>query len=212
MRHLLAKYGNGAPLPAPEAYFLPSTLLTGWLPNLLRPSRGAMVDARAGGIDPPQPLTLYSCARRSPRTSPMPASAARAVAATATAAAAATATAPAPARHRHRHHLLCRLRPAAPPLPSQMTATSSAASRAKPSQSSTYPTPSSPSVRSRRAAPTSPPSPAAARRHTWSTPTPARRWGSRPTSAPTCIASTRREQLIVRAIAPYSTKSRTRTL
>ena len=50
VRHLLAKYGNGAPLPAPEAYFLPSTLLTGWLPNLLRPSRGAMVDARAGGV------------------------------------------------------------------------------------------------------------------------------------------------------------------
>ena len=64
VRHLLAKYGNGAPLPAPEAYFLPSTLLTGWVPNLLRPSRGAMVDARAAGVDPPQLLTLYSCARR----------------------------------------------------------------------------------------------------------------------------------------------------
>ena len=83
VRHLLAMYGNGAPLPAPEAYFLPSTLLTGWVPNLLRPSRGAMVDARAGGIDPAQPLTLYSCAppprrrrppaHRTPYTEPMPA-------------------------------------------------------------------------------------------------------------------------------------------
>ena len=69
VRHLLAEYGNGAPLPAPEAYFLPSTLLTGWVPNLLRPSRGAKVDARAAGVDPPQPLTLYSCA---PRPSPAP--------------------------------------------------------------------------------------------------------------------------------------------
>ena len=60
VRHLLAKYGNGAPLPAPEAYFLPSTLLTGWVPNLLRPSRGGTVDARSGGVDPPQPITIES--------------------------------------------------------------------------------------------------------------------------------------------------------
>ena len=41
--HLLSKYGGGAPLPPPSDYFLPSTLITGWLPSLLRLGRGGTV-------------------------------------------------------------------------------------------------------------------------------------------------------------------------
>lgn len=41
--HLLDKYGNNAPLPPPSSYFLKSTLITGWLPSLLRLGRGGTV-------------------------------------------------------------------------------------------------------------------------------------------------------------------------
>lgn len=60
VNHLLRNYGNGAPLPPPSEYFLPSALLTGWIPLLLRPGRGATVDESAVAAAPAQPLTLYS--------------------------------------------------------------------------------------------------------------------------------------------------------
>jgi len=60
VKHLLDAYGNGAPLPPPSDYFLPSALLTGWVANLLRPSRGAAVSARALEQGPAEPLVLYS--------------------------------------------------------------------------------------------------------------------------------------------------------
>uniref|UniRef100_A0A6T2D2K5 GST N-terminal domain-containing protein n=1 Tax=Eutreptiella gymnastica TaxID=73025 RepID=A0A6T2D2K5_9EUGL len=61
VQHLLDTYGNGAPLPPPSDYFLPSTLVTGWMPTLLRGGRGGAVEqARRTGRPPPaQPLTLY---------------------------------------------------------------------------------------------------------------------------------------------------------
>lgn len=59
--HLLATYGPGVDeLPAPAEYFLPSTLVTGWIPSLLRPKRGTSVEP--GRKPPPAPaqLVLYS--------------------------------------------------------------------------------------------------------------------------------------------------------
>jgi len=58
--HLISCYGGGVPLPPPSDFFLPSTLLTGWLPTLLRPTRGGAVEPRAHTEPPAQPLVLYS--------------------------------------------------------------------------------------------------------------------------------------------------------
>ena len=60
VNHLLRSYGNGVPLPPPSEYFLPSTLLTGWIPALLRPGRGTTVDPSAMASSPAQLPTLYS--------------------------------------------------------------------------------------------------------------------------------------------------------
>ncbi|GMH79786.1 hypothetical protein TrST_g3473 [Triparma strigata] len=57
--HLLTKYGNGAGLPEPVDYFLPSTFVTGWIPALLRFGKGSsVVDSVVE--EPSQPLVLYN--------------------------------------------------------------------------------------------------------------------------------------------------------
>lgn len=59
--HLLTTYGGGLPLPPPSSYFYPSTLVTGWVPLLLRPGRGgSVVDRVRGSAAPAEPLVLYS--------------------------------------------------------------------------------------------------------------------------------------------------------
>ena len=61
VNHLMSKYGKGLPLPPPSNYFMPSTLLTGWAPILLRPTHGgAVVESVRGSDSPPRPLVLYS--------------------------------------------------------------------------------------------------------------------------------------------------------
>jgi len=62
VNHLMATYGTGLPLPPPSDYFLPSALVTGWLPSLLRPTRGGAVEplvARRAAPPPPLPIELY---------------------------------------------------------------------------------------------------------------------------------------------------------
>ncbi|KAK3276745.1 hypothetical protein CYMTET_15203, partial [Cymbomonas tetramitiformis] len=57
VKYLYTTYGGGS---APPAYLLPSTLITGWLPSLLRPGRGM---SRFEGSAPELPgelLVLYS--------------------------------------------------------------------------------------------------------------------------------------------------------
>ena len=61
--HLLKYYSDGAvnTLPAPAEYFYPSSLVTGWMPSLLRMGRGTSVDEGARGRSPPaKQLVLYS--------------------------------------------------------------------------------------------------------------------------------------------------------
>ena len=61
--HLLTKYGNGAGLPEPVDYFLPSTFVTGWIPALLRFGKGSsVVDSVVE--EPSQPLVLYNYGER----------------------------------------------------------------------------------------------------------------------------------------------------
>ena len=43
VRVLVVQYGGGASLPPPKNYFLKSTLVTGWMPSLLRLGRGGSV-------------------------------------------------------------------------------------------------------------------------------------------------------------------------
>jgi glutathione S-transferase len=62
--HLLETYGKPRgvdSLPEPADYFLQSTLVTGWVPSLFRFGRGAAIDDRVAGAQPPaQPLILYN--------------------------------------------------------------------------------------------------------------------------------------------------------
>lgn len=62
--HLLNTYGaprGVTTLPEPSDYFLTSTLVSGWVPTLFRPTRGGKVEERMLGRPPPaKPLVLYS--------------------------------------------------------------------------------------------------------------------------------------------------------
>jgi len=61
--HLIATYGGDVikTPPAPEDFFFASTFVTGWIPSLFRPGRGAAVEEVMVGKPPPaQMLTLYS--------------------------------------------------------------------------------------------------------------------------------------------------------
>jgi len=57
VRYLYKTYGGDCP---PPAYLLPSTLLTGWMPTIIRAGRGMTRWDRAPAELPKQPLELWN--------------------------------------------------------------------------------------------------------------------------------------------------------
>ncbi|GMI13309.1 hypothetical protein TrLO_g11463 [Triparma laevis f. longispina] len=59
MNHLISTYGGGAGLPKPAEYFLPSTIITGWVPTLMRLFKGGKV-VESVVEEPDEPLVLWN--------------------------------------------------------------------------------------------------------------------------------------------------------